>query len=165
MGSGCSFVRHPMPQPAQKFLGLFCLAFMGFLTGMAEDAQKVTFHVQLIRGADSDKPDDPSWKAIGPKLNKNLRTVFRWTNYWEVKRESATLAKGKVAKLRLTPERTVEIRLLDPPNTQIRLFHNGGVTRRAPPPLRPHNNNPRGGFQNGGPPMVDGPRGEAPDAG
>ena len=59
---------------------------MGFLAGRAEDAQKVTFHVQLIRGADSDKPDDPSWKAIGPKLNKNLRTVFRWTNYWEVKR-------------------------------------------------------------------------------
>ena len=127
-----------MPQPAQKFLGLFCLAFMGFLTGMAEDAQKVTFHIQLIRGADSDKPDDPSWKVIGPKLNKNLRTVFRWTNYWEVKRESATLAKGKVAKLRLTPERTVEIRLLAPPNTQIRLFHNGGLTRCSHQPIRQH---------------------------
>jgi len=127
-----------MPQPAQKFLWLFCLAFMGFLAGRAEDAQKVTFHVQLIRGADSDKPDDPSWKAIGPKLNKNLRTVFRWTNYWEVKRESATLAKGKVAKLRLTPERTVEIKLLDPPNTQIRLFHNGGLTRCSHQPIRQH---------------------------
>ena len=39
---------------------------------------------------------------------------------------------------RLTPERTVEIKLLDPPNTQIRLFHNGGLTRCSHQPIRQH---------------------------
>src|SRR2546429_7760174 len=113
MPGGCHSVRSSMPL-TRKLLWLSCLVCVGVLAVRAEDGPKVTFHVQLIRGADLDKPDDPRWKAIGPKLSRNLRGVFRWTNYWEVKRESVTLEKGKVAKLRLMPERVVELKLLDP---------------------------------------------------
>ena len=104
----------------------------------AADAPKLTFHVQLIRGSDSDTPDNPAWRPVGARLDKNLHGVFRWKNYWEVKREAVTLSKDKVARLHLTREREVEVKLLDPPNTQIRLYHKGQLTRCSHQPINEH---------------------------
>ena len=122
----------------QKILWLLVLAAASIPPLRAGDAQEVTFYVQLIRGSDSDKPDDPACKPVGPKLGKMLRGVFRWKSYCEVKRETVTLAKDKVARLHLTPEREVEIKLLEPPNTQIRLFHKGQMTRCSRQPINEH---------------------------
>jgi len=121
-----------------KFLWLVFLALASVSTAQAGDAQKVTFYVQLIRGSDSDKPDDPACKPVGAKLGKTLRGVFRWKNYCEVKRETVTLSKDKVARLHLTREREVELKLLDPPNTQIRLYHKGQLTRCSHQPINEH---------------------------
>src|SRR2546423_9295813 len=118
---------------------LLLLALVGTTALQAtDDAQKITFYVQLIRGSDSDKPDDPAWKPVGAKLDKKLRAVFRWKNYWEVKRETVTLSKDKVARRQMTRDREVEIRLLNPPNTQIRLFHHGALTRCSHQPIAEH---------------------------
>src|SRR5262245_15498917 len=122
----------------QKILWWLVLASASIPTLQAGDAQEVTFYVQLIRGSDSDKPDDPACKPVGAKLGKKLRGVFRWKSYCEVKRETVTLAKDKVARFHLTPEREVEIKLLEPPNTQIRLFHKGQMTRCSRQPISEH---------------------------
>src|SRR6266699_3553479 len=103
--------------------GLLFLALASFPTVWAADAEKVPFSVQLVRGSDSDKPDDPAWKRVEAELDKYLRAVFRWKYYWEVKRDSVSLLPDKVARLHLTGEREVELKLFDPPNTQIRLFY------------------------------------------
>jgi len=127
-----------------KFLWLLFLALAGITTVRAADAvraadtQKVTFYVQLIRGSDTEKPDDAACKPVGAKLGKILRGVFRWKNYCEVKRETVTLSKDKVARLLLTREREVELKLLDPPNTQIRLYHKGQLTRCSHQPINEH---------------------------
>jgi len=121
-----------------KFLWVLVLAFVSITALRAGDAQKVTFYVQLIRGSDSDKPDDPACKPVGAKLGKTLRGVFRWKNYCEVKRETVTLAKDEVARLHLTREREVELKLLEPPNTQIRLYHKGQLTRCSHQPINEH---------------------------
>ena len=121
-----------------KFLWLLLLALASITTVRAADAQKVTFYVQLIRGSDSDRPDDPACKPVGAKLGEILRRVFRWKNYCEVKRETVTLSKDKVARLHLTREREVEVKLLDPPNTQIRLYHKGQLTRCSHQPINEH---------------------------
>src|ERR1051325_3494757 len=117
MPGRCSGVRGLM---LPKFLWLLFLALAGITTVRAGDTQQVTFYVQLIRGSDSDKPEDPACKPVGAKLGKILRGVFRWKDYCEVKRKTVTLSKDKVARLHLTAERELEIKLLDPPNTQIR---------------------------------------------
>jgi len=122
----------------QTFPCLLLLIVAGWTGVRAADAQRIAFYVQLIRGSDSDKPDDPAWKPVGSRLGKNLRAVFRWKNYWEVKRESLTLVKGQVARLHLTREREVEVKLLDPPNTQIRLYHKGKLTRCTHQPISEH---------------------------
>ena len=121
-----------------KFLWLLFLALASITTARAGDAQKVTFYVQLIRGSDSDQPDDPACKPVGAKLGKILRGVFRWSSYCEVKRETVLLAKDKVVRLHLTAEREVELKLLDPPNTQIRLYHKGKLTRCSHQPINEH---------------------------
>ena len=121
-----------------KFLCLLFLALASISTVRAGDAKKVTFYVQLIRGSDSDNPDDPACKPVGAKLGKTLRGVFRWKNYCEVKRETVTLSKDKVARLVLTRERELELKLLDPPNTQIRLYHKGQLTRCSHQPINEH---------------------------
>jgi hypothetical protein len=119
-------------------LWLLLLALASITTVGAADAQKITFYVQLIRGSDSDKPEDPTCKPVGPKLGKMLRGVFRWKNYCEVKRETVSLSKDRVARVLLTKEREVEIKLLEPPNTQIRLFHKGQLTRCSRQPINEH---------------------------
>ena len=121
-----------------KFIWLLILAFAGITALRAGDAQKVTFYVQLIRGSDSDKPEDPACKPVGAKLGKSLHGVFRWKSYCEVKRETVTLTKDKSARLRLTPDREVELKLLEPPNTQIRLYHKGQLTRCSHQPINEH---------------------------
>ena len=121
-----------------KFLWLLFLALAGISTVRAGDTQHLTFYVQLIRGSDSDKPDDPACKPVGAKLGKILRGVFRWKNYCEVKRETVALTKDKVARLKLTPERELELKLLDAPNTQIRLYHKGQLTRCSHQPINEH---------------------------
>ena len=121
-----------------KFFWLLLLLLVSIPAVEADDAQKVTFYVQLIHGSDSDKPEDAVCKPVGPKLGKILRGVFRWKNYCEVKRETVTLSKDKVVRLQLTREREVELKLLDPPNTQIRLYHNGNVTRCSRQPIGEH---------------------------
>ena len=127
-----------MPLSLKDFLHLFLLVSLSCLTVRAGEAQKVTFHVQLIRGSDSEQPEDPAWKPVGTKLGKNLRGVFRWKNYWEVKREAVMLSKDKVARLRLTREHEVEVKLLDPPNTRIRLYQNGELIRCSHQPISEH---------------------------
>src|SRR5882672_12714459 len=100
------------------FLRLFValsLVGAGFQALDAADSEKVAFHVQLIRGTDSEKPENPNWKAVGPKLEKNLRSVFRWKHYWEVGRKTVTVEKGKVSRFHMDPEREIEIKLIDPP--------------------------------------------------
>jgi hypothetical protein len=117
---------------------LLFLAFASFTAIRAADAPEATFYVQLIRGSDSDKPEDPACKPVGAKLGKVLRGVFRWKNYCEVKRETVMLSKGKVARLRLTAERELELKCLEPPNTQIRLFYKGQLARCSHQPITEH---------------------------
>jgi len=140
MADRCFIVRRLMLQFTRIFPRLLLFLALADTTVLraADDAQKITFYVQLVRGSDSEKPDDPAWKPVGAKLDSKLRAVFRWKNYWEVKREAVTLSKDKVARRRLTRDREVEIRLLDPPNTQIRLFNRGALTRCSHQPIGEH---------------------------
>jgi hypothetical protein len=121
-----------------KFVWLLFLALAGISSVRAGDTQKLTFYVQLIRGSDSDKPDDPACKPVGAKLGKILHGVFRWKSYCEVKRETVALSKDEVARLHLTAERELELKLLEPPNTQIRLYHKGQLARCSHQPINEH---------------------------
>ena len=135
-GGAANEAERGLRQPSRIPLLLLALASLALL--QAADAPKTTFSVQLVRGSDSDRPNDPAWKPVGASLSKSLQAVFRWKNYWEVNRQTVTLSKDKVARLRLSRESDVEVRLLNPPHTQIRLYHNGALTRCSHQPISEH---------------------------
>ena len=93
------------------------------------EEQPVTYYIQLIRGTTQSAPQNSTWHAIGPRLSEQLSPVFRWNHYWEVDRKTASVERGKVKKIQLNKERTVEIELVKPTVSEIRLYLNGNLVR------------------------------------
>ena len=86
--------------------------------------EKITCYVQLIRGNDEAQPPVSGAKAIGPKLSKSLRSVFRWKSYWEINRQEVVLAAGAKTKVVLSKDRAVEIDLSKPTKRTVTAFSN-----------------------------------------
>jgi hypothetical protein len=116
---------------------LFILLFAGMAAGYVRAADtntparaetnapaRVTFYLQLIRGNSESTPPAPGAKLIGPKLSQRLLPVFKWSNYWEIKRDSVDLEVGKSVRKKLSPEREVEVELLKTQEIAVRVIRN-----------------------------------------
>lgn len=90
-----------------------------------EDRRQIQYYVQLVRGNDSAKPPSPEAKPIGPKLSKQFRVLFKFQNYWEMRRVQVKLGSGEKAKVRLTKEREVEIDLTQAGKRRVTAFWEG----------------------------------------
>ena len=104
------------------------LAGAPFAHGAA--VQPVTYYLQLVRGSDSEAPPSPQARAIGQKLDQRLRNIFRWKNYWEIKRETATIRSGAAVRTKLSADREVEIAWHTPHAVTVSIYTHGKVTRR-----------------------------------
>ena len=89
-------------------LGL--LVFLGISAACLADSQPVVFYAQLIRATDREG-HEPGWRPIGPKLTNRLCPKFRWNHFWEVSRQTLNVEPGKKTRVRLNPEREIEIEL------------------------------------------------------
>jgi hypothetical protein len=94
------------------------------------DASGVTFYVQLIRGSDVDAPPAPQARLIGPKLDHRLHDVFKWKNYWEIKREVITLKTGAKIRKRMTANREIEIAWPSSRDMTVSIYTDGKMTRK-----------------------------------
>lgn len=104
--------------------------------GPANKAQHpVMYYVQLIRGNDSDKPPTLGNKPAGPKLDTQLRAVFKWKSYWEVNREDVKVVPGQKTKVRLSKDRDVEIDLTEAGKRKVTAFQNGKALECTTRPL------------------------------
>jgi hypothetical protein len=109
---------------------LLVLLLIGPPMARAADSPPITFYIQLVCGSDSTTPPSPQAKLVGQKLDQRLRDVFRWKNYWEVRRESVSLKTGGSVRRRITPERDVEIDLPTDHNMTISMYLDGKLTRK-----------------------------------
>jgi hypothetical protein len=89
----------------------------------------VPFYLQLVRGNDEDSPPTQGSKPVGPKLAEKLQTVFKWKNYWELKRDLVVVQCGQKIRKPLSAERQVEIELLDKNTVKVRIYLNGHLSR------------------------------------
>jgi hypothetical protein len=96
--------------------------------GAAQD-QEITFYVQLLRGTDAEVPPAPEAHRVGPELAHRLH-VFKWQNYWEIARRTVVLKPGAKNRLRLTPEREIEIALASPQEMTVSIYTRGQLSRR-----------------------------------
>lgn len=116
------------PYVMKTVLGFFVM--LGMQAMCLGDGLPVTFHAQLIRGTDTEKPAQSTWKPVGPKLSKQLSPKFRWTNYWEVSRRATSVVPGKITRLRLAPDREIELELREA-DYEVRIFNGGKLSRRS----------------------------------
>jgi hypothetical protein len=113
----------------KPLLVLFAFLLFGPGCRPATDDPGFTFYLQLIRGSDQNTPPTPDAKPIGPKLAELLYSVFKWNNYWELKRDSVLVRQGQRIRKRMSPEREVEIELLDSQRMCVRIYVSGKPTR------------------------------------
>lgn len=114
---------------------LTCITFLAVAVALTAQQKPVTMYVQVIHGTNNDKPRDPDWKPIGPKLAKQLTPVFRWPHYYEVKRKTATLYPKKTSRVALTDDRVLEIELMDAGQSELRLYRKDKLVRRSRQPF------------------------------
>jgi len=89
----------------KRLVLLLAFLFTGLGGARAAAEPAMTFHLQLVHGNDQPTAPTPEAKSIGPKLSKQLRSVFKWEHYWELKRDSVTLKAGEKARKRMSAER------------------------------------------------------------
>jgi hypothetical protein len=111
---------------------------LGVSTMCLAEGEPVTLYMQVIRGTDHDKPPQSDWKPVGPKLSRQLCPKFRWKHYWEVSRQAINVRPGKTVRLRVSPEREVEIELRDSGESEVRLYSAGKLARKSRQPVESH---------------------------
>jgi len=111
------------------------LVLLGVSAVCLADGEPVTFYAQVIRGTDQEKPSQASWKPVGPKLSSRLCPKFRWSHYWEVKRQTISVQPGKPARIKATPDREIEIELRGSGESEIRLYSAGKLVRKSRQPI------------------------------
>jgi hypothetical protein len=104
------------------------------LTAPARGADPVTYYVQLIRGTDQDQSPNPNSKRIQPHLSGTFHSVFKWKSYWEISSRHVELQAGRATRVRLNPEREVEIDLTDPSRRAVTAILNGKKVQRIVSP-------------------------------
>jgi hypothetical protein len=114
------------------FLGLLLVAT---IPGSTAEQPSLTFYLQLVRGNDQSEPPTEYAKPIGPILSQKLSTVFKWKDYWELKRESIAVKQGAKVRKRLSEEHEVQVELSIPNTLTIRIFLNGRLTRTRIQPV------------------------------
>ena len=113
----------------KRLVLLLAFLFTGLGGARAAAEPAMTFHLQLVHGNDQPTAPTPEAKSIGPKLSKQLRSVFKWEHYWELKRDSVTLKAGEKARKRMSAEREVEIERFSAKIVEIRVYRDGKLHR------------------------------------
>lgn len=92
---------------------------------LGADGAGLALHAQLIWGTDSDKPEDQSLKAIPSDLDKRLRRIFKWKNYFEVNGTNFVVAPAKPSRIDMSRECRIEVAQQPGGEVEIQLFGKG----------------------------------------
>ncbi|HUD46516.1 MAG TPA: hypothetical protein VMR33_06785 [Candidatus Baltobacteraceae bacterium] len=97
-------------------------------------AESITFYLQLVQGTDADTAPAAGATLVGGALGHRLE-MFRWKNYWEVKRQTVQLKTGAKSRRHMTRQRDIEIALPTPTDMTICIYLDGRLTRKRVQPV------------------------------
>lgn len=80
---------------------------------------------ELIWGTNGPKPDDTELRPIAPDLEKRLRRIFKWRNYFEIERKVVVTRAPKPTQVQMSKECRLEILHLGGHEFEIQLFGKG----------------------------------------
>jgi hypothetical protein len=81
----------------------------------AEDkpATEQKYTAMLIWGTDAPKPNDPNLKDVDPKLIEKFRKIFKWKDYYEIKRQDIDLKMGQPQDVALSDKCAIKLNLTE----------------------------------------------------
>ena len=123
----------PTSNPSRWQFLVLLLTSLSALLGVASTPGEARVQAVLIWGTDEAKPTGKNLKEVDSKLRDRLANVFKWKNYFEVNRQTATLqSSAKVQTIKLSEECSVEVKLLPENVAEVKLIGKGKamVTRR-----------------------------------
>ncbi len=120
---------HPLCLQIVSVIGL------AVMVSCTDNSEKLAYHVQLVRASNEVQPPEPGTTVIGPKLTRHLQPVFSWTSYWEIARQQVFVSRGQKARLRLSPQREVEIDLSTRGKRTVVAFSNDEAVARVTRPI------------------------------
>ncbi|MBL9129103.1 MAG: hypothetical protein JNL97_15745 [Verrucomicrobiales bacterium] len=105
--------------------GFFLGSLLRGTSGFSAEPGSLPLQAQLIWGTDSEKPAEKSLAPIPPDLDKRLRRIFKWQNYFEVTRTNFVVATSKPSQIEMSRECRIEIAHQAGGEVEIQLFGKG----------------------------------------
>lgn len=114
---------------------LLTLASSGFLvaasrTGRAAEGAGSRLVADLIWGTNGEKPPGRELQPIAADLDKRLRRIFKWRNYYRIERKEFAVAPAKPARVEMSKECRIEVAALPADEFEIELYGKGVLVVR-----------------------------------
>jgi len=118
-----------------RLLALALLTGLGLQTLLtpavhAIDPQDLALQAQLIWGTDHEKPAEKNLKPIDPEIDKRLRRIFKWQNYFEVSQTNFVVVAAKPSVVDMSRECRIEVARQSGGEFEIQLFGKGKLVVR-----------------------------------
>ena len=112
---------------------LFCSSSFLVQSGSAN----LNLQAQLVWGTNKEKPDDPKLKEVDPSVAEKLRKVFKWKNYFEVKRQPFSVAVGSPKRVKMSDDCDIQVQNLGNSSIEVKLYGKGKLAVRKTQKISP----------------------------
>ena len=107
------------------------LLAISLLTPSSARAEDLKIEAKLIWGTNDDKSPNPKHKLVDPKTAEELRKVFAWKNYFEVRHTTGMVPSRGTNSFKISDDCTVEIAELEGPKVGVLLIGKGKPQNRT----------------------------------
>ncbi|MBI3849294.1 MAG: hypothetical protein HY298_03230 [Verrucomicrobia bacterium] len=100
-------------------------------------AADLKVEARLVWGTNEDKSPNPDHKPVDATLAKKLRKVFKWHNYFEVNRKTATIPQNQTANINMSSKCVLEVKNLGNARVEVKLIGKGKLVSKNAQTLTP----------------------------
>ena len=111
--------------PLGQFALVAVLFFFLCLIAVTAGGDDLNLQAKLIWGSNGSKPKNPNVKAVDRETADKLRGVFKWKDYYEVRRTNFTVAAGATTKVNMSRKCDVQVQNLGKFKVEVELFGEG----------------------------------------
>ena len=86
--------------------------------------------VVLVWGTSDSTSPDPKHRPVDPDIDKKLKKLFRWTNYFEVSRKLFTVPETGITNVAVSDKCSVEVRRLTGSSVEVGYIGKGKPVER-----------------------------------
>jgi len=121
-----------MPSSLLLQMNRIALAVLaGLLLAGGAVASDIKVEAVLVWGTNGEKPKDANLKVADKATTEKLGKVFKWKNYFEVSRKSASIPSRSSSKIAVSKDCEVEITELEGAKVAYRLIGKGNPVNKT----------------------------------